>query len=60
VNHSFFLAFSQAFESRDVLESFLREMESAGISYEVMRTEPYRLSGVRYDDILDETTPLNI
>lgn len=60
VNHSFFLAFSQAFESRDVLEAFLREMESAGISYEVMRTEPYRLSGVRYDDILDETTPLNI
>ena len=60
VNHSFFLAFAQAFGPGDVLDAFLREMESAGISYEVMRTEPCRLSGVRYDDILDETTPLNI
>lgn len=60
VNHSFFLGLTQSFETDDVLNAFLRELSDAGITYEIMRTEAFRLSGVRYEDIPGADTPLNI
>ena len=60
VNHSFFLGVTQAFESDDVFEAFLRELSDAGIPYEVVRAEPFRLAKVRYDDLLGDEMPLNI
>ncbi len=51
LNHSFFVMFTQAFSSEVFFKAFLEELEGAGISYEIMRTEPLRLCGVRYDGI---------
>ena len=46
VNHSFFLAFMQPFSSPDYLRCFLEELASAGIQYELLRSEPLRLCDI--------------
>ena len=46
VNHSFFLAFMQPFSSPDYLRCFLEELTSAGIQYELLRSEPLRLCDI--------------
>ena len=51
INHSFFLALSRSFTSEAYCKAFLDELTAAGIPYEVMRKERYRLCGVRYDGI---------
>lgn len=53
INHCFFLALSRSFASEDYVNAFLEELKAAEIPYDVMRKEPYRLCGVRYDDIKD-------
>lgn len=51
INHNFFLALSRTFSSENYCNAFLEELKAAGIPCEVMRREPYRLCGVRYDGI---------
>ena len=46
INHSFFFAFMQPFSSENYFECFLEELNSAGISYDVLRSEPLRLCGI--------------
>ena len=46
INHSFFLAYMQPFSSDRYFKCFLRELEWSGIDYEVLGTEPLRLSGI--------------
>lgn len=46
INHSFFLAFMQPFSSEKYFGCFLEELNSAGISYDVLRSEPLRLCGI--------------
>jgi hypothetical protein len=43
--------FGQPFSSEEFFRAFLAELDDAGIPYEIMRKEPFRLCGVRYDDI---------
>ena len=47
VGRSFFLAFMQPFSSQDYFRCFLEELTSAGIQYELLRSEPLRLCGIR-------------
>ena len=46
VNHSFFFALMQPFSSDRYFRCFLEELASAGIRYEVLRSEPLRLCGI--------------
>ena len=46
VGHHFFLAFMQPFSSPDYFRCFLEELASAGIPYELLRSEPLRLSNI--------------
>lgn len=46
VGHSFFLALMQPFSSPDYLRCFLEELTSAGIQYELLRSEPLRLCNI--------------
>lgn len=46
VNHSFFLAFMQPYSSEKYFRFFLDELDAAGISYEILRSEPLRMSGI--------------
>ncbi|MBR4755151.1 MAG: hypothetical protein IK054_08230 [Lachnospiraceae bacterium] len=50
-NHHFFLTFAQSFTNESYFEAFMKELETAGISAEVMHKDNYDLCGVRYDDI---------
>lgn len=51
INHNFFAMFGQPFSSEDFFRAFLAELDDAGIPYDIMRKESFRLCGVRYDDI---------
>ncbi len=51
INHQFFAMFGQPFSSEEFFRAFLAELEAAGIPYDIMRKEPFRLSGVRYDGL---------
>ena len=51
INHHFFAMFGQPFSSEDFFRAFLAELDDAGIPYDIVRKEPFRLCGVRYDDI---------
>ena len=51
VNHQFFAMFVQPFASDAFLRSFLDELKEMEIAYDILRKEPLRLCGVRYDDI---------
>ena len=44
--HSFFLSFMQPYSSDRYFRCFLDELDSAGISYEVLRSEPLRMCGI--------------
>ena len=44
--HSFFLSFLQPFSSDKYFRCFLDELDSAGISYEFLRSEPLRMCGI--------------
>ena len=46
VGHSFFLALMQPFSSPDYFRCLLEELTSAGIQYELLRSEPLRLSNI--------------
>ena len=46
VGHSFFLAFMQPFSLPDYFRCFLEELTSAGIRYELLRSEPLRLCNI--------------
>ena len=46
INHNFFLAIGQTFSSDDFVGVFINELDSVGISCEVMRKEPLRLCGL--------------
>ena len=46
INHHFFLAFMQPDSSGEYFRCFLEELNAAGISYEVLRSEPLRLCGI--------------
>ena len=46
VGHSFFLAFLRPFSSPDCFRCFLEELISAGIQYELLRSEPLRLCDI--------------
>ena len=46
IDHSFFLAFMQPYSSDRYFRCFLEELNSAGISYEVLRSEPLRMCGI--------------
>lgn len=46
VGHSFFLALMQPSASPDYLRCFLEELASAGIRYELLRSEPLRMCPV--------------
>jgi hypothetical protein len=43
--------FAQLFSSEEFFRAFLTELDNAGIPYDIMRKEPFRLCGVRYDGI---------
>ena len=51
INHHFYAMFGQPFSSEEFFSAFLAELDDAGIPYEIMRKEPFRLCGVRYDGI---------
>ncbi len=51
INRSFFLAFSQVFQSEVFLNAFISELGAIGIPCEIMRKEEYKLCGIRYDNI---------
>jgi hypothetical protein len=51
INHHFFAMFAQLFSSEEFFRAFLTELDNAGIPYDIMRKEPFRLCGVRYDGI---------
>ena len=51
INHHFYAMFGQPFSSEEFFRAFLAELDDAGIPYEIMRKEPFRLCGVRYDGI---------
>jgi len=46
INHSFFLAFMQPFSSEKYFRCFLDELDAAGISYKILRSEPLRMCGI--------------
>ena len=46
VGHHFFLAFMQPFSSPDYFRCFLEELTSAGMDYELLRSEPLRLCNI--------------
>ena len=46
INHHFFFALMQPFSSDRYFRCFLEELASAGIRYEVLRSEPLRLCGI--------------
>ena len=51
IGHQFFAMFAQLFASEEFFRAFLAELDNAGIPYDIMRKEPFRLCGVRYDGI---------
>jgi hypothetical protein len=55
VNHCFFLALSQKTASKAFFKAFfkafLAELDAIGVLFEVMRSEPFHLRGVRYDGL---------
>lgn len=51
LNNSFFMAFSQVFPSERFLNAFIDELDFIGIPCEIMRSEEYKLCGIRYDNI---------
>ena len=51
INHSFFVSFNQKFTSDYLVNAFMQELETAGITGEIIRKEPLRFCGVRYDDL---------
>jgi hypothetical protein len=51
VNHCFFLALSPKTASKAFFEAFLAELDALGVPFEVMRSEPFHLCGVRYDGL---------
>ena len=46
VNHSFFIALMQPFSSGRYFRCFLEELDLAGVRYEMLRSEPLRMSGI--------------
>ena len=46
INHSFFLAFSQAFSSDRFFNAFLEELAQTGIEYRVLADEPLRMCSI--------------
>jgi len=46
INHHFFLALMQPFPSEKYFMCFLNELDTAGISYEVLGREPLRMCGI--------------
>ena len=46
VGHHFFLAFMQPLSSPDYFRCFLEELTSAGMQYELLRSEPLRLCNI--------------
>ena len=46
VNHSFFIALMQPFSSDRYFRCFLEELDLAGVRYEMLRSEPLRMSGI--------------
>ena len=46
INHSFFVAYMQPFSSDRYFKCFLRELKWSGIDYEVIESEPLRISGI--------------
>jgi len=46
INNHFFLAFMQPYSSEMYFRCFLAELDSIGISYEVLRSEPLRMCGI--------------
>ena len=46
INHHFFLAFMQPYSSGEYFRCFLKELDSTGISYEFLRSEPLRMCGI--------------
>jgi len=46
INHSFFIAYMQPFVSDRYFKCFLRELKWSGIDYEVIASEPLRISGI--------------
>ena len=46
INHSFYLTLIQSFSADRFIDTFLKELSSVGIEYEVMRKEPLRLCGI--------------
>lgn len=51
INHHFFAMFAQLFASEEFFRAFLTELDDADIPYDIMRKEPFRLCGVRYDSV---------
>ena len=47
----YYAMFGQPFSSEEFFRAFLTELDNAGIPYDIMRKEPFRLCGVRYDGI---------
>ena len=46
-----FLTLSQKSASKAFYEAFLAELDAIGVPFEVMRSEPLHLCGVRYDGL---------
>ena len=46
VNHNFYLTLIQSFCADRFIDTFLKELSSVGIEYEVIRKEPLRLCGI--------------
>lgn len=46
INHSFFLAFSQAFSSDRFFKAFIEELALTGIEYSVLADEPLRMCSI--------------
>ena len=55
INGSFCLLFAQNFMSEAYFDAFLQELEEAGIPVEIVRKDQSPLSGVRFDDVSQET-----
>jgi len=51
INGSFFLGFYQHTDNETFFEAFLTELNAIKVPYKILRKEPFRLCGVRYDGI---------
>lgn len=47
INHSFFVAYMQPFSSDRYFKCFLKELEMAGIDYEIIGDEPLHVSAIK-------------